>query len=29
MILCKDNGVKLIEVMEGYDLDHFLTEIIG
>jgi hypothetical protein len=27
--LCKENGVKLIEVREGYDLDSLLTEIIG
>ena len=27
--LCKENGVKLIEVREVYDLDSLLTEIIG
>jgi hypothetical protein len=28
-VLCKEKGVKLIEVREGYDLNHLLTEIIG
>lgn len=28
-VLCKEKGVKLIEVTEGYDLNHLLTEIIG